>query len=212
MRITIVDYGMGNLRSVAKAFEALGCQTLVTSKVQDIQEAKAIVLPGVGSFGDGMDHLENLSLVGVLRQKVVEERTPFLGICLGMQILARKGYENGMCDGLGWIPGDVRKLEPVGVSLKVPHMGWNDVTAKTDDALFASLGPSPCFYFLHSYRLVCADPQVCVAACDYGGEFTAAIHRGNIFGTQFHPEKSQKPGLQLLRNFVGVASSPVPKK
>lgn len=197
---------MGNLRSVAKAFEAIGCKPLVSRLEADIKEADLLVLPGVGSFGDGMANLQNFGLIPILQKKALVEKTPFLGICLGMQLLAERGLEGGEHEGMGWIKGTVQKLEPADKALKIPHMGWNDVRVTKESPLFAGLGTSPCFYFVHSYHVVCDNPDVPVAACDYGGPFTAALQRGNIFGTQFHPEKSQKPGLQLLRNFVGLAA------
>lgn len=200
--ITIIDYGMGNLRSVAKAFEKIGARVRVSGSVEDLRNADRIVLPGQGAFGDGMKNLETLGLVEPLYEEVMEKKKPFLGICLGLQMLARESSEGGQCKGLGFLQATVRRFQIDENLFKVPHMGWDDVTPKSNGTLFKGVGERPNFYFIHSYHMVCDDPDVVAATCDYGEVFTAAVESDNIFGTQFHPEKSQKNGLQLLSNFI----------
>jgi len=200
--IAIVDYGMGNLKSVSKAFEFISRdEILVTDKAEVLQRADRIVLPGVGSFGDAVSNLSKLGLIVALRTEVLEKKKPFLGICLGMQILAEKGFEHGTHQGLGFIKGTVTRFE---VDLKVPHIGWNNIKIKKNNQLLTD--DSHDFYFVHSYHLKSDDDIVC-ATCNYGYEFIAAIKKYNIFATQFHPEKSQKAGLQILKNFVGWSNA-----
>lgn len=200
--IAIVDYGLGNLFSVKKAFEALGAEAVVSSDPGAVGKAERIVLPGIGAFGDGTRFLKERGLDEALQRAVMRERKPFLGICLGLQLLADTGEEYGQHQGLGWIRGRVRMLKVAAAHLKVPHIGWNNVTAVRDTPLFQGIRPDADFYFVHSYQLECADRSDVVATTEYGERVTAAILRGNIFATQFHPEKSQDHGLQLLRNFV----------
>ena len=200
--LTIIDYGMGNLRSVSKAFEAVGCGVRVSRELSDIRGADRIVLPGVGSFADGMKKLGDGGLIEPLTEQVLGQGKPFLGICLGMQLLARQGHENGLHAGLSWVPADVLRIQPNDVDLKVPHIGWNDVTPVPSSTIFRGLGETACFYFIHSYHMICDSPDLVEGTFGYGGTFTAAIRYNNIFGTQFHPEKSQKDGLQVLRNFL----------
>ncbi|HAM95380.1 TPA: imidazole glycerol phosphate synthase subunit HisH [Candidatus Azambacteria bacterium] len=200
--ITIIDYGMGNLRSVAKAFEKIGAQVRVSSSVEDLRNADRIVLPGQGAFGDGMKNLKTLGLIEPLYEEVMKKKKPFLGICLGLQMLARESSEGGIHKGLGFLQATVRRFQIDENSFKVPHMGWDDVIPKSNGILFKGIGEKPNFYFIHSYHMVCDDSDVVAATCDYGEVFTAAVEHDNIFGTQFHPEKSQKNGLQLLTNFI----------
>ena len=200
--IAIVDYGLGNLFSVAKALEMLGAPVKITSNPVDLKEADKIILPGVGAFGDGMLNLKARGLSEVLKEEVVNNHKPFFGICLGLQLLADQGFEFGEHVGLGFIPGQVTKLEVEGQGLKVPHVGWNDLELTGDSPLFKGLKPGADFYFLHSYQLHCADPKMVVATTNYGETITAAIQFKNIFATQFHPEKSQDNGLKILENFL----------
>ncbi len=201
--IAVVDYGSGNLRSVAKAFEAIGADVKVTGTPADLALAERIVLPGVGSFAEGMRNLRERGLVPALEREVVANRKPFLGICLGMQMLAEEGSEDGVHRGLGWVPGRVVPMPKSPPTLKVPHMGWNEVSRPAfAPELFARLPTKPTFYFAHSYRFEVADPRFVACLCEYGGEFAAAVLKGNIFAAQFHPEKSQQNGLTLLRNFL----------
>ncbi len=201
--IAIVDYGMGNVRSVLNAFEAIGADAHVTADPAALDEATHIVLPGVGAFGDAMAALHQRNLVVPLRRQALTRHKPFLGICLGMQLLAKRSTEHGVTDGLGWFDAEVVRFDLAQPGLNVPHMGWNDIEPARSHPLFAGLRPSEfTFYFVHSYRMICDVSDDVAAACDYGGRFVAAIARDNIFAAQFHPEKSQDSGLHILRNFV----------
>jgi len=200
--VAIIDYGRGNVRSVANALEYCGADAVVTADPAAIDDASHIVLPGVGAFGDAMAALVARGLPEVLHRQVFAKGKPFLGICLGMQILASRGLEHGEHDGLGWIAGDVVRLEPGPDALKIPHMGWNDVTLARSHPVFAGLRPAQLtFYFVHSYHFRAATDHV-LATCDYGRSFTAAVAKDNMIATQFHPEKSQDSGVELLENFV----------
>ena len=198
--IAVVDYGMGNLRSVAKALEAIGEEPRVTRDPADLRAASHIVLPGVGAFSQCVANLRATGLVDVLDEEVRQRKKPFLGICLGMQLLAGDSEEGGRHEGLGWLPASVRRLAD-GVGLKVPHIGWNDVRAAPDSPLFKGVR-NPVFYFVHSYYVDCADPRLVSATCDYGVTFPAAIVADNVWAVQFHPEKSQANGLRFLQNFL----------
>ncbi|OGG79573.1 imidazole glycerol phosphate synthase, glutamine amidotransferase subunit [Candidatus Kaiserbacteria bacterium RIFCSPLOWO2_01_FULL_54_13] len=199
--LAIVDYGMGNVGSVQNALSALGIESKITAEASDIENASHIVLPGVGSFARGMKRLEEKNLPALLRASVVEKKKPFLGICLGMQLLSLWGEEGGGMKGLGWIKGSTRRLEVPEKGFRLPHVGWNDATPEHQATLFRGVRRTT-FYFVHSYHLVPDDGEVVAARTDYGGTFVSAIESGNIFGVQFHPEKSQREGLQILKNFV----------
>ena len=200
--IVVVDYGMGNIRSVSKAFEACGAAVLVSAKPEDLKKAERIVLPGVGAFGDSMGNLKRLGLIEPLREEVLVRKKPYFGICLGMQILAESGEEKGNHQGLGWLPGQTLAFSFKDSELKVPHIGWNDIKIIQDSPLWKGLGKKLDFYFVHSYHLTPGNPSDVAATCNYGYDFAAAVQRGNIFATQFHPEKSQEAGLQIIRNFL----------
>ena len=202
-RIVIVDYDVGNTRSVWNAISALGYRKLrVSSAEQDIATADALVLPGVGAFDACAANLRRYGLDAILNEAVLVKRKPILGICVGMQLMATSSEENGLHAGLDWIPGRVVKLDlPTGYP--IPHVGWNDLQVQQRSALFDRTGRSPNFYFDHSYQY-CCDPQFVSASCDYGGRVVAAIERDNIVGVQFHPEKSQNNGLKLFRGFFEV--------
>ena len=210
MTVTIIDYGSGNLRSAAKAFERavaeaeLGLTVEVTAEARRVGDASHVVLPGVGSFADCKRGLEALpGMVEALEDTVLTRATPFLGICVGMQLLATVGLEHGTHEGLGWVPGEVVALEPTDASLKIPHMGWNDLRIKVPDhPFFAGVPKGAHVYFVHSYGFVCKQAVHALASVDYGGEVTAVVGRDNIVGTQFHPEKSQATGLRLITNFL----------
>ena len=199
--LTIVDYGMGNLNSVFKAFEVLRAEPVLSNRVEDLERADRIVLPGVGAFGEGMKNLRALGLVEPLREQVVRRRKPFLGLCLGMQLVARDSSEQGQHQGLGWIEASVRALDTTD-DLKSIHIGWNDVSPDPDCPLFVGLGAEPNFYFVHRYHVACDDPGIVAGIAHYGHPFAAAIQSDNILGAQFHPEKSQETGLAMLRNFL----------
>lgn len=199
--IAVIDYGMGNVRSVCNAIEAVGGEAFVAQHPTELERARGIILPGVGAFGDGIRNLRERSWDEALEQQVIRDGKPFLGICLGMQLLATTGNEHGQHQGLGWLPGSVERL-PNGHGLRVPHIGWNDIQLTGAPRLFDSIESGACFYFVHSFVLQPEDQSLIAAECEYGNKFTAAVSRENIFATQFHPEKSQKAGLQLLRNFL----------
>ncbi|MFN6190312.1 MAG: imidazole glycerol phosphate synthase subunit HisH [Planctomycetia bacterium] len=199
--VTIVDYGSGNLRSVQKAFERLGAAATITDDPVAVADAERLVLPGVGAFGDAMRELEARGLVAPIIAHIQADR-PFFGICMGLQLLFETGWEGGRHVGLGVLGGDVARFElPAG--MKVPHMGWNTVTWRGGEGPGATMGDGDYFYFVHSYYARPADASVVAATSDYGGPFCAAVRRGRLFATQFHPEKSQTVGLRLLREFLG---------
>jgi glutamine amidotransferase len=200
--ITIVDYGMGNLRSVYNALDLLGAEVRISSQPADILTADQLILPGVGAFGLAMENLHQRGLIDPLNEKVLHQHTPILAICLGMELLAEDSNEHGFHQGLGWLPGHIRLFEDIG-NLRIPHVGWNEVTLLRDSPLMNSnLSSNNEFYFVHSYHFVTDDESIVVGTADYGRPFVAAVHRDNIFGVQFHPEKSQEAGLRLLRNFM----------
>jgi len=203
--VAIIDYHMGNTQSVANAFESLGANPVITNDLAVLESADALVLPGVGAFPVGMKNLESLGLIPILNYLVLEKKKPFLGLCLGMQLIAKKGFEVEECNGLGWIDATVKPLS-VSHGLKVPHVGWNDVLPVRNSVVLGELQEIKSFYFVHSFIVEPEDASICVGTCEYGNNFTAVIERGNIMATQFHPEKSQKNGLQLLSNFLSCSS------
>jgi len=200
--IAVVDYGMGNLRSVAKAVEYVGTEAVVTNSPRDIERADRIILPGVGAFSQGMDNLDRLGLIDVLNEQVLSKKKPFWGICLGMQLLAGKSYEFGETPGLAWIGATIVPFSFEANDLRVPHVGWNDITIKKDHPVMSRVASGDTMYFVHSYFMSDNKPEDVVATCTYGKEFTAAIRKENIFATQFHPEKSQENGLNMLTEFL----------
>jgi glutamine amidotransferase len=210
MTVAIIDYGSGNLRSAAKAFERAaaesGCAEAieVTAAAERIAAADRVVLPGVGAFADCMAGLAALDgALAALDQAVLWGGRPFLGICVGMQLMASLGREHGSHDGLGWIAGEVVPIEPDGPALKIPHMGWNDLHfERPGHPVFAGIGEGAHGYFVHGYHFACARPEDVIASVEYGRPLAAAIGRDNLVGTQFHPEKSQAAGLRLIANFL----------
>lgn len=202
MKVAVIDYGMGNLHSVSKALETVGADVVITSKPADLRTADRIVLPGVGSFAEGMRQLHARGLSEALTNEVVREQKPFLGICLGMQLAASSGEEHGETLGLGWVDGKVLRLNSNDKRIKVPHMGWNDIRLTRESALFQGVRGALTFYFVHSYHFISSDKAVISAVCDHGGPFAAVIEKDNIHLVQFHPEKSQTLGLKILENFL----------
>jgi imidazole glycerol-phosphate synthase subunit HisH len=209
MMVAIIDYGSGNLRSAAKAFEraaaenGIAARVEVTSKPEAVAEADRVVLPGVGAFADCRRGLAAVpGLEEAMREAVIARARPFLGICVGMQLMADRGREFETVEGLGWIAGEVAAIEPRDPTLKIPHMGWNEIEPQRAHPLLAGLGAGAHAYFVHSYHFLPADFEDLVAATDYGGQLTAMIGRDNLAGTQFHPEKSQEAGLRLIGNFL----------
>jgi len=220
--IHIIDYGMGNLRSVQKAFERVGAQAIVSGDPTDIECAEALVLPGVGAFGDAMRNLRAMGLIAPLLS-AIERGKPTLGICLGMQLLFEESEEMGNYEGLGILPGRVRffpfansPADSSGTrlsSLKVPHMGWNQIHIRRAHPLLEGIADGSFAYFVHSYYVEPADPSLTLAETDYGVDFASVVGRDNLLGIQFHPEKSQRVGLQILANFAswaGVSLRPPP--
>ncbi len=196
--IAIIDYGMGNLRSVQRAFEYVGAEVVVTAQRETIESASAVVLPGVGAFGKAMSNLEQEGLTDVIRQVIAQGR-PFLGICLGLQLLFEDSDEMGQHKGLGVFGGKVKRFE---VDLKVPQIGWNQIHVQQASRLLEGVADGSYAYFVHSYYVVPADPEIVLAATDYEIDYASIIGQDNVFGIQFHPEKSQAVGLRILRNFM----------
>jgi glutamine amidotransferase len=213
MTVAIVDYGSGNLRSAAKAIERAAREigtddhVLVTSDTREVAAADRIVLPGVGAFADCRAGLYGVpGMVDTLQRAVIEQGKPFLGICVGMQLMATRGVEYGVHAGLDWIKGDVVRIEAKGQSgqehLKIPHMGWNELSELKPHALLEGIAARDHAYFVHSFQLKASRPETVLALTDYGGPITAVVGRDNLAGTQFHPEKSQATGLRLIANFL----------
>jgi imidazole glycerol-phosphate synthase subunit HisH len=197
----VVDYGMGNLRSITKILERAGVRWVISADPADLLRADRLILPGVGAFPDGMRNLRSRGLVEPLNEAVRERGVPILGICLGMELMADESEEGGRTEGLGWIPGRVRRFRPL-PGLRIPHVGWNGVRNVNGNPLFADMPDKATFYFVHSYLMECADPSHISAVCEYGEVFTAAVMRKRIFGCQFHPEKSQRNGGTVIHRFL----------
>ncbi len=209
MTVAIVDYGSGNLRSAAKAFERAARESgthervIVTASPADVAAADRIVLPGVGAFADCRAGLYGVpGMVDTLQREVIERGKPFLGICVGMQLMATRGVEYGVHAGLDWIAGDVVRIEPKDKTLKIPHMGWNELLELKPHPLLEGIQAHDHAYFVHSFQLKTAKPETLLATTEYGGTITAVVGRDNLAGTQFHPEKSQVTGLRLIGNFL----------
>lgn len=201
--VTIIDSGLCNLDSIWRAVEECGSVPRVAHDPRALHDADRIVLPGVGSFAAAMGNLRAAGFDRALREELDRRPVPFLGICLGMQLMAERSEEGEACEGLCLVPGEVVRLVPQGPEERVPHMGWNEVHARPGAALFHSLRPGTDFYFVHSYHLRCDDGLV-AATTPFCGEFVSAVEHGHVFGVQFHPEKSQKPGFEVLRRFLSV--------
>ena len=203
--IVIVDCGMGNLSSIQNMFKKAGAEAVISSEIKDIERADHLVLPGVGSFDAGISQLRQRGLVEILSKKVLEKKTPILGICLGMQLMTQRS-EEGKDPGLGWIDGETVRFRIDGQDgLKVPHMGWNTVRGIPKAPLLAGYQKEPRFYFVHSYHVVCRSKRDILAETYHGYDFVSAFAKENIYGVQFHPEKSHKFGLQLFKNFLALS-------
>ena len=198
--IAIIDYDAGNIKSVEKALQYLGQETVVSRDPQVLLGADKVILPGVGSFGDAMENLHNYGLVPVIHQ-IVEKGTPFLGICLGLQLLFESSEETPGVAGLGILEGKIVRI-PEGPGLKIPHMGWNSLNVREGASLFKGLEKEPYVYFVHSYYLQAKDPKIVAATAEYGVTIHASVEKENVFACQFHPEKSSKTGLAILKNFL----------
>ncbi len=202
--IALIDYDAGNMKSVEKALQLLGQETVVTRDPDEIYRADGVILPGVGSFGDAMENLRRFGLVEVIR-RVTEQGTPFLGICLGLQLLFESSEESPGVEGLGLLPGKILRI-PAGEGRKIPHMGWNDITFPHPGRLFAGVAEHSYVYFVHSYYLKAEDPSIVTAVTRYGTGIHASVEKGNVFACQFHPEKSSDVGLQILKNFAAICA------
>lgn len=197
--IVIIDYGLGNVSSVLNALTVLGHKAEITRDKDKIRAADKIILPGVGAFEEGMNNLKEFDLINILYEEVIIKKKPFLGICLGMQLICNKSFEGGEFPGLGWIDAEVIRFNN---NVRVPHIGWNDISCNTNSPLFKDGNEKQTFYFVHSFYVNLKDPSLDIGTCNYGLSFPAVIQKENIFATQFHPEKSQHEGLELLRKFA----------
>ena len=203
--VVIIDYGMGNIGSVKNALDYLKFENVISSNRTIITKATHIILPGVGAFGEGIKKLKEKNIIGILNKAILDNKKPFLGICLGMQLLAEIGEEGGTHKGLGWIKGRTRRIKVDEKKYHLPHIGWNDVNTTKKATLFNQTEPYA-FYFVHTYCLEPTDKKVVSATCDYGEIIVASVEKNNIFGVQFHPERSQRSGLKLLENFLNFNS------
>jgi glutamine amidotransferase len=205
--IVVIDYKMGNIGSIINMIKKAGGEAKFSPEIDQIEKAEKLILPGVGAFDAGMQNLTKLGLVDVLRKKVFEDKVPILGVCLGMQLFMERS-EEGVLPGLGFIKGSVVRFrfDENNSHLRIPHMGWDSVEVKKESPLFSSMYEEPVFYFVHSYHVVCDDAEDVLSTTNYGYKFASSLQRGNIFGTQFHPEKSHKYGLKLIQNFIKLAS------
>lgn len=200
--IAIIDYGMGNVQSLSNAVEYVGSDVIVTSDAKEIEDADKIILPGVGAFGDAMKAIRERGLDKILYQEVIIKKKAMLGICLGLQLLGKSSNEHGYHEGLGWLDATIIEFDP-GNGIHIPHIGWNNIEYSDPSPLFSGLKEGERdFYFVHSYYMECNNPSDIYATCDYGIRFVAAVKSGNILATQFHPEKSQDNGIQVLKNFL----------
>ncbi len=203
--IAIVNYGSGNIQAIGNIYNRLNISFIIAEKSEDLERATKIILPGVGAFDRAMSELEKSGMRAVLDEHVLLKKKPVLGICVGMQLLA-KSSEEGFLDGLGWIDGEVKKFDHASFkqATHLPHMGWNNVVPIKDNQLFENVDLSSGYYFLHSYYFSCNKKEDILAVTNYGEQFASAVNSGNIYGTQFHPEKSHHAGIQLLKNFANI--------
>jgi len=200
--ITIIDYKTGNSGSILNVYRRIGCNAIITSRQEDIRNAEKLILPGVGSFDCAMKNLHDMNLIPVLEESILDRKTPLLGICIGMQIMASHS-EEGRCQGLGWIDADIKKFQiPETEHLKIPHMGWNSLHIKQEDSIIAGVTDSDMFYFVHSYHYSEPKDADILATTGYGYEFPSLIKKENIYGIQCHPERSHASGILFLKNFA----------
>lgn len=201
--IVVVDYGVGNLGSILNMLRYLKIDSMISSKISDIESAEKLILPGVGAFDDGMKKLHDADIISTLQKKVMNQKTPILGICLGMQLFTKKS-EEGTTQGLGWIDAETKRFRFNGLNtkLKIPHMGWNTVKIHDASTMYKGMDEEVRFYFVHSYYVQCHNPKNIITTTPYGIEFTSSLQSNNIYGVQFHPEKSHKFGMKLFKNFA----------
>jgi glutamine amidotransferase len=201
--LTIIDYNAGNVRSIQNMLKKIGFKSAISAQIEDIEKAEKLILPGVGSFDYGMEQLEKSGLIPILNKKVIENKIPILGICLGVQLMTKKS-EEGSKNGLGWFNAETIKFDKTKLpdSYKIPHMSWVEAKYNTDSKLFKNITENPRFYFVHTYHLHTNNQTDILTTANYGYEFVAGLEKENIVGVQFHPEKSHKFGMQILRNFV----------
>ena len=204
LTVAVVDYGVGNIGSISRALSVCGAKPLLTDREEDFKIVDACILPGVGAFGDAINLLRKKSLDKILEDQLIAYDIPILGVCLGMQLLASKGLENGAQEGLGWIPGTVRPFIPQN-NERIPHVGWNNVEYSSPNRLLQDIPSGEDFYFVHSYHFDTDSEAHSVATTPYCGDFVSVVNNGNVYGTQFHPEKSQAIGLKLLKNFIKLS-------
>ncbi|MBI2045165.1 imidazole glycerol phosphate synthase subunit HisH [Candidatus Pacearchaeota archaeon] len=204
MAVLIIDYGMSNLSSIKRALEECGADVFISDNPKDIKKAERVVLPGVGAFADGMMNLNNRGWTGAIKEEVLTNKIPLLGVCLGMQLLADKGYEGGETEGLGLIPGEVSILNKKNESERIPHIGWNEIKKVRHDKLLDGISDNSDFYFVHSYSLNPKDNYCILAETPHCGSFVSIVKKDKVYGVQFHPEKSSSNGFLLLKNFLRV--------
>ncbi len=202
--VTIIDYGVGNLNSIKNMLKKIGVDSVISSQPADIENAEKLILPGIGSFEYGMKKIRGAGFFNSLQQKVLENKTPVLGVCLGAQLLLNGSEEGLPVEGLGWIDGKAIRFdqERMGENYKIPHMGWNELAVKKESRLFKDMYPDQRYYFVHSYHMVCSQPADILAESNFSHNFVAAVEKGNVLGVQFHPEKSHKFGMKLYENFI----------
>ncbi len=205
--ISIINYNAGNLRNVQKMFDLYECKTIITSLSDDIEKSTALILPGVGHFQDGMKNLENLGLVQAIQDVVLIKKIPILGICLGMQLMSLVGYEGSKKSGLSLLQMECKRLEIGDSALRIPHIGWNSINVNSASRLLNGVPAKSDFYFVHSYAIQTKDDSLVSSTSNYGKEFISSIESDNIFATQFHPEKSQKYGQIVIKNFIDIINS-----
>lgn len=204
LTVAVVDYGVGNIGSICRALTVCGAKPLLTDKENDYKLVDACILPGVGAFADAISLLRSRHLDKIIEEHIIAYDIPILGICLGMQLLASRSLENGEHPGLNWIPGTVKPFQPAH-NERIPHIGWNNVEHKQNNRLLEGIPSGEDFYFVHSYHFVTTDSESAIATTPYCDDFTSIVNKGNIYGTQFHPEKSQGMGLHLLKNFIRLS-------
>ncbi|MCP3924041.1 MAG: imidazole glycerol phosphate synthase subunit HisH [Desulfobacterales bacterium] len=202
--VIVIDYDMGNTDSILRAIEECGGNPVLSNKKSDLDDASHIILPGVGSFQKAMENINSLEIIDSLEEQIFTFKVPFLGICLGMQLMATQGAENGVTNGLNWINGNVVKFQQTEKKERIPHIGWNEIHLKEPNPLFEGIESGKDFYFVNSFHFECTDKSNELSKTPYCGEFVSAVNKDNLYGVQFHPEKSQKFGFKIIKNFLAL--------